>query len=157
VARIEPPYRVRLDLFVSNGERVAAAAMVGDRLVVSADAETQLPAAPLLWSALGVFLPGDAAGLLGGRWFGAGVAELRYLAVGGGELVYRLESDRVQRVEFLQGGRAREEVRLALAAGERFPREAVYRHLDEIRELRITLESVEHVEAYPSDIWDPGS
>jgi len=157
VARVEPPYRARLDLFLANGERVAAAAIVGDDYRVAAGGRTELPPAAMLWGTLGVFRPGDLSALRGGRWESSGLAELRYQNMAGGELVYRLAGNRIEGMEVLRGERASEDVRLIRVDGERFPREATYRHLEEVRELRIHLESVEHVETYPSDIWDLGS
>jgi hypothetical protein len=157
VARVEPPYRARLDLFLSNGERVAAAAMVGEDFRIAAGGRTELPSPAFLWGALGVFRPGDFSALRGGRWQSNGEAELRYQFPAGGDLLYHLSGSRIQRMELLRGERPAEEVRLIRVDGERFPRAATYRHLEQVRELRITLESVEHVEAYPSDIWDPGA
>ncbi len=154
VARVEPPSRARLDLFMSNGERVAAAALVRDELTTPRGMRTTLPPAPLLWGALGVFRPGDQTGLRGGSWQSNGGAELRYVSGGNEELRYRLRNNRIERMEVLRGNRAREEVRLVRVDGERFPREATYRDLEQVRELRITLETVEHVESYPSDIWN---
>ena len=156
VARIEPPALARLDLFTSNGERVAAAALDGDVLLVADDIQTAVPPPALLWGTLGVFRPGTEAGLTGGRRYLNGSLELRYQVPGGAELLYILRDDQVERIDALRGGRAREEVTLVRVESERFPRQAMYRHLDEVRELRITLESVEHVESYPTDIWNPG-
>jgi hypothetical protein len=156
VARVEPPNRARLDLFLSNGERVAAASMVGEEFRVAAGGQTELPAPAFLWGAIGVFRPGDFSVLRGGRWQSNGVAELTYQFSGGGELLYHLRGGRIERMEVRRSQRPAEEVRLVQVEGERFPREATYRHLDAVRELRITLEAVEHVESYPSDIWDPG-
>ena len=151
VARIEPPYRARLDLFADNGEWVAVAVLQGDDLRVADGAQTSIPPAALLWGALGIYRPG-AASLTGGRLFPEGDLELRYL-IPGGELQYRLRDDLIERIEILGGGSAVEELALARGAGERFPRRATYRHLAEVRELQMTLESVEDVEAYPTDIW----
>jgi hypothetical protein len=154
VARVEPPYRARLDLFLSNGERVAAASVVGDDYRVAADGRTELPPPALLWGSLGVFRPGDLSQLRGGRWTSSGAAELRYQHLGGGELLYRLQGSAIDQMEVLRSGRTSEDLRLVRVGGERFPREATYRDLEEVRELRIILESVEHVETYPSDIWN---
>ena len=156
VARIEPPSLARLDLFTSNGERVAAAALDGDVLRVADDGQTEVPPPALLWGTLGVFRPGPETGLMGGRRYPNGKLELRYEAPGGAELLYTLRDDRVERIDALRDGRAREEVTLVRVESERFPRQATYRHLGEVRELRITLESVEHVESYPTDIWNLG-
>lgn len=155
VARVEPPYLARLDLFSDNGERVAAAALDGDDLRVTADAQTEIPPAPLLWGALGVFRPAVGSGLVGGSMYPDGEVEVRYLTSGGGEVRFRLKDNRIERIEVLQGGRTREELTLVQVEGERFPRRATYRDLQEVRELRITLESVENVESYPTDIWNP--
>ena len=155
VARIEPPYLARLDLFTSNGERIAAAALDGGTLRVAQDIQTEMPPPALFWGTLGVFRPGFGVGLTGGSRFPNGDVELRYQGADGTELLYRLRSNRIERIDVRRGGRAREEVALARADGERFPRRATYRHLDEVRELSITLETVEHAESYPTDIWDP--
>lgn len=157
VARVEPPYRARLDLFASSGERIATAALVGDDLRVPTGMPAVMPPAPLLWGTLGVFRPGDRTSPAGGTLDGDDRSALRYRLVGGGELEVRLLGERVERMQLDGADGARQEVRVTLPAGERFPREAVYRHHGATRELRLTLESVEHVESYPSDIWSPGS
>jgi hypothetical protein len=151
VARVEPPYRARLDLFADNGEHVAVAVLEGDDLRVADGAQTSIPPAPLLWGALGVYRPG-ASVLGGGRAFPGGEIELGY-RIPEGELQYRLRDDLIERIDVLRGGSTVEELSLARGAGERFPRRATYRHLVEVRELQMTLESVEDVESYPTDIW----
>jgi len=156
VARIEPPASARLDLFSSNGERVAAAALNGDSLRVANDVQMDVPPAPLLWGALGVFRPGPAIGLAGGRRHPGGELELQYQDAAGTEFLYMLRDSRIQHIDVQRDGRTSEEVALVRQDGERFPRQATYRHLEEVRELRITLESVEHVESYPMDIFDLG-
>ncbi len=156
MARIEPPSLARLDLFTSNGERVAAAAIDGDALRVAEGGQAEVPPPALLWGTLGVFRPGSGSGLTGGRQYENGELELRYQPSAGRELLYRLRDDRIERIEVLQSGQAREEVTLVHVDSERFPRQATYRHLEEVRELRITLESVEHVESYPTAIWNLG-
>jgi hypothetical protein len=77
---------------------------------------------------------------------------LRYL-MPEGELQYRLRDDLVERIDVLVEGGTVEELSLARGVGEQFPRRATYRHLAEVRELEMTLESVEDVESYPTDIW----
>jgi len=152
LARVEPPYRARLDLFADNGEHVAAAVLDGDDLRVAAGAQTSIPPAPLLWGALGVYRPGFGSVLAGGRVYPGGELELGY-RIPQGELRYRLRDDLIERIDVLGGGTTVEEVALARGAGERVPRRATYRHLVEVRELQMTLESVEDVESYPTDIW----
>ena len=154
-ARIEPPGLARIDLFASNGERVAAAALDGDDIRLAGEGRTELPAPALLWGSLGVYRPGGMR-LTGGRQYPDGVLELRYTDGRDGEMLYTLAADRIERIDVLRAGRASEEVQLARAEGERFPQRAVYRDLEAVRELTITLESVEHVESYPPDIWTLG-
>ena len=157
VARLEPPANVRLDLFTNRGERVAVAALVGEELRVPRYDQTELPPAPFLWASLGVFLPNGSAAPAEGWQQDNGTVELRYAQPDGDVLAYRLANDRVEELRSLRNGRTREELRLVLRSDDPFPREAVYRHLEDVRELRISLESVEHVESHPTDIWDPGT
>lgn len=155
VGRIAPPYSARLDLYLSNAESVAIATLVGDDLAVRSDGGTRLPTAPLLWAALGVFRPGQASSQ-GGRWEPDGVAELRYLVPGRGEeLLYHLRGSRIEGMEVVRDGRRMEELKLTFVEGERFPRISEYRNLDpnDLRELRIVLETVEHVETFPTDTF----
>ena len=155
VARIEPPYRARLDLFARNGERITSAALVDGDLRVPEGLPSFLPQSTFFWGSLGVFRPDRSMGLAGGRWQRDGLAELRYLPTGNSELLVRLAGSRVQEMVRRSNGRAVEELRLDMVEGERFPRQATYRDLRETRELRLTLDTVEHVEAYPSDTWTP--
>jgi hypothetical protein len=155
VARIEPPYRARLDLFARNGERVAVAALVDSELRLLGEEESILPPPSMLWGALGVFRAGRDMGLAGGSWRSDGGAELRYIPGDGSELLVRLRGSRIQEMLRRSGNSTVEELRVSRANGERFPREANYRDLVRTRELRMTLESVEHVESFPTDIWTP--
>jgi hypothetical protein len=155
VARVEPPYRARVDLFNRSGDRITAAALVDGEMRVPEGLPDLLPRPTLLWGALGVFRPERRMGLAGGSWRRDGLAELRYAPGGGSEVLVRLLDSRVHEMVHQSNGQAVEDLRVQLVSGERFPREATYRNLRQTRELRMTLESVEHVESYPSDIWDP--
>lgn len=157
VARIEPPYRARLDLFAGNGERVAAAALVDSELRVPGNDTSFLPPPALLWGALGVFRADRSMGLAGGSWRPDGGAELRYVPGDGSELLVRLRDSRVEEILRRSGNRTVEDLKVARGNGERFPRQSTYRDLSRTRELQMTLESVEHVESFPTDIWDPRS
>jgi hypothetical protein len=157
VARIEPPYRARLDLFLPSGETIARAALVGDDLRIPAGVpDGIIPPSHLLWGVLGVFRPGNGAALLGAEDRGEEGIQMRYGYEGGKEIRYLLRGRRVHEVELLQGGHAVQRVSLELEPEARYPAEAVYRDLGAFRELRITRESVENVEPYPPDIFDPG-
>lgn len=157
VARIEPPYRARLDLFLANGETIARAALVDDELRIPAGVRDGIiPPAHLLWGVLGVFRPGSGAALLGAEEQSDQGVMMRYGYEGGREIHYLLAGRRVREVELAEGGHVVQRVSLVLESDARYPAEAVYRDLGAFRELRITRESVENVEPYPPDIWDPG-
>jgi len=155
VARMEPPYRARLDLFNRGGDRITSAALVDGDVRIPEGLPSFLPPPTLFWGALGVFRPDRGMGLAGGSWRRDGLAELRYVPGGNSDMLIRLLNSRVQEIVHRSNGQAVEELRLQMVDGERFPREATYRDLRQTRELKMTLESVEHVESYPSDIWDP--
>jgi hypothetical protein len=156
VARIESPYRARLDLFASNGERIVAAALVNDELRIPEGMPNVIPATPLLWASLGVFRPGQGMAPAGASLEGSERSTIRYRVAGGGELEARLQSRKLTHMELRDANGVRQEIRVTLPPDERFPREALYRHHGEVRELRMTLEEIEHVETYPSDVWTPG-
>lgn len=154
VARVEPQYKARLDLFLQNGETAARAAMVNDDLRVPPGVPSNLlPPAHLLWGTLGIFRPALGTGLTGGERLDAGGIRLTYQLPGGDEVRYVLdESSRIREVEVRRGGTAIQQLTLTHDE-EAFPAEAVYRDLTSFRELRLTRESIEHVEPFPPDIW----
>ena len=155
VARMEPPYRSRLDLFLPNGELVVAAALVDDdlRLPVAAP-EGIIPPAPLLWATLGVLRPGRLATLLGGEAIDSTGVRLRYRIAQGGEVHYFFEDGVLERGELLRGGRVEET--LVLERQDRdanLPAAATYRNFPAFRELEVRVETIDQVESYPPDIW----
>jgi hypothetical protein len=157
VARVEPPYRARLDLFGPNGDRIAAASLVNDRLEVPVGLATAIPPAPMLWGALGIFRPGPGLYGASATRSASGHSELRFRVDEGGELRVALSGGRIDRIDRTRESGAREELRVRFGASdERFPRESIYRDVGAVRELRITMESVEQVESYPPDVWNPG-
>ena len=166
VARVEPPYRARIDLFLDNGETAAIAALVDDGLRVPPSLPYELvPAPALLWAALGVFRPGAGAELLAGGASGA-AAELDYLLPRGPRARFRVGEDGslavaeildaagsvVQQVTLEPPGAAPPPVP---SAGPRFPGRAVYRNFPDTRELSLELESVEDAQPFPAEIWTP--
>lgn len=158
VARIEPPYKARLDLFLGNGETVVRAALVdGDLRIPPGAPEGILPPADLMWGVLGVFRPLLGTELLGAERLDGEAVQLRYRYADARELRFRVVGGRVRTVETLQGGHAVERVELGLDDGSRYPVEATYRNLAAFRELKLTRQTVEQVESYPPDIWDPVS
>ena len=155
VARIEAPYLARLDLFTDGGESVGATALVEDDVRSARGQLGGLPPPALFWAALGVFRPGRSANLQGATRAGDGAFQLTYRYPGGQEVRFHLRENRVDRIDLLRSGRVEEEIRIRSGGNGRFPIESTYRHLSERRELRITLDTTEHVESFPPDIWDP--
>ena len=157
VARVEPPDRARLDLFLDNGESAAIAALVGDDLRVPAALPLELvPPPALLWAVLGIFRPGDGVETLEGRRADTAM-ELRFGLPGGNLLRFRMHDRRVVEASVLEEGAEVERVVIAWSGDESaYPAEATYRNLRDYRELELRLESFEHVDPFPPHIWNPG-
>lgn len=156
VARVEPPYRARLDLFLDNGEVAAIAALVGDELRMPAGLASELvPPAALLWAAFGVFRPGADAEMMNGLITG-GTMVLEYDLPADEQVRFHLRNRAIVDAERMERGSVVERVFISELEGETiFPKEATYRNMPEYRELRLTLESVEYVDSFPPDIWYP--
>lgn len=93
VARIEPQYRARLDLFGPRGDTYLSAALVGAELRLPPGVQgVQIPPPALMWAVLGVVAPPEAAVLVGTRETPER-AEL-YYEVDGSTLSYVLEDGR---------------------------------------------------------------
>ena len=157
VARIEPPYRVRIDLFSNRGEGLFRAALVDGDLRIPQGVPRELAPPPaLLWAALGVFRPDSELRLLGGRSVGRGTVSLRYGGDAGEDLRFRLANGLLTRAEIHEDGHLIEEVDLDLDESSENVVETVYRNRALFLELTFYLKSVETVESFPSDIWSPG-
>jgi len=158
VARVEPPYKVRIDLFTNQGENLFRAALVEEELRIPPEVPTELAPPPaLLWAALGVFRPDTGRRLEGGRASGEGRMLLRYKGGGGEEVRFRFEDGLLIRAEIREEGHLMEEVDLEW--GEASPQrvvETVYRNRALFVELTFSLKSMDHVEVFPSYIWSPG-
>lgn len=152
-ARIEPPYRARLDLFGPTGEGYLSAALVGKdlRLPPGTPAE-RLPPPAMLWAALGVVTPPDEAVLVGTR-VTAERTEL-YYDVGESRLRYTIAAGRLVSARWDGPGR-----RMTLALEGRvepgLPREAFFRDPSAGMELKLNVETVDEVDPYPPEIWRP--
>lgn len=158
VARVEPPYRARLDLFLGSGETAVRAALVDGeyRLPPGADRDI-LPPPDLMWGVLGIFRPEMGIELLGAERLDGDALRLRYRYPDGTQVHYRVVDGRVRLMERLEGEHVVERVELEVNGDNRYPRQATYRDLTAFRELRLSRESVERVEPYPPDIWDPAA
>lgn len=156
VARIEPPYKARLDLFLGNNELVVKAALVNGELRLPPGAPRDiLPPADLMWSTLGVFRPEFGTELLGAEQLQGGTVRLRYRYADGRELHYGVENGLLRTTELVEGGHVVQRVRIDTEPETRYPTTATYRNLAEFRELKITRDRLDTVEPYPPDIWDP--
>ena len=153
-ARIEPPYRARLDLFGPTGDGYLSAALVGHELRLPPGLPpVRLPPPAMMWAVLGVVAPPPGASLRGTR-SEPGRTEL-YYDVDGGLLRYEVRGGVLVTAEWERGG-ARMDVRLQGASAHGLPRQAVFRDHAGFTELELNLESVDEVEPYPPDIWSPG-
>lgn len=156
VARIEPPYKARLDLFMGNNETLARAALVdGELRLPPGTPENVLPPADLMWGVLGVFRPRLGTELLGAERMDGGGLRLRYRYPDAHELRYNVMDGAVRSLELVDDGHVIQRVELGSDDGSRYPAEATYRNLAAFRELKLTRSTVESVETFPPDIWDP--
>lgn len=154
VARVEPPFKARLDLFDGNGETIARVALVDDDLRIPVGTpDGIIPPAELLWGTLGVFRPGKETTLIGAENLEDGRVRLRYQRTDGLVVRYTVRDDGVEEVERIRRGQAVERVTLKQEQVDRSPTEATYRNLEAFRELRLSRDSSELVEPYPPDIW----
>ncbi len=155
VARIEPPYKARLDLFLGNGETVIRAALVeGDLRLPPGAPEDILPPPDLMWGVLGVFRPEPETQLLGADELQGGDLRLRYRYPDERELHFRVAERRVRSLEMVQEGHVVQRVELGQDE-TRYPAEATYRNLAAFRELKLTRETVQEVGPFPPAIWNP--
>jgi hypothetical protein len=156
VARVQPPYRVRIDLFSNGGETLFKAALVGSDLRVPPGVPVSLAPPPaLLWAALGVFRPDADLELAGGRALQDGGVSVRYGGGRGEDLRFQLMDGLLNRAEIFDEGHLIEEVDLELDPTTHDVLETVYRNRAMFVELTFTLESMENVETFSPDIWDP--
>jgi hypothetical protein len=154
VARVQPPFRARLDLFGPRGDTYLSAALVGGELRMPPGvAGVQMPPPALMWAVLGVVAPPEDAILAGTREAGART-EL-YYETDGGILRYVLEGGRLVSAQWDGRGR-RLAVDLRGQAAFGLPVRTTYRDAAAATELMLNLESVDEVDPHPPEIWTPG-
>jgi len=157
VARVEPPYRARLDLFLDGGETVTAAVVVEDELrLPPGEVDEVFPPVDLMWATLGVFRPLSGAELQGGDRLENDSQRLRYRLDDGRELHYEVAGSALRAVELLEGESVVGWVRLTGDSADAFPETATYRNLLDFRELEIVRTAVTVAEPFDPSIWDLG-
>lgn len=157
VVRMEPPIRLRIDLFTPGGETLFQGALVDGDLRIPPWAPRELAPPPaLLWAALGVIRPAEDWILMGGERGRGESFMFRFHLGGDREVRFWLDGGRLRRVEERVRGWVEEEVELRWNASWQAPRRTVYRNRREFRELVFNLESERAVDAFPADIWYPG-
>lgn len=155
VARIEPPYRARLDLFTHDLETVVSAVLLdGELSLPPGSRDDILPPTDLMWGTLGIVRPHDVR-LLGGDRLEGDAMRLRYAYEDGTELHYQMVAGLLSSMQLLEGGHVVQRVELEGEPGSRYPVEATYRNLTAFRELTIVRESLEQVEPFSADTWEP--
>jgi hypothetical protein len=136
---------------------VARAALVDDDLrLPEGMPEGLIPPAEMMWATLGVFRPGRDTRLRGAESLGDGRVRLLYQRTDGIDLRFTIGGGRVQEVERLRQGSPVERVTITPGDKDRYPASATYRDLAAFRELKLTRERLEQVEAFPPDIWEVG-
>lgn len=152
VARVQPQYLGRLDLFGPRGETYLEAAISGGQLRLPPGSPTDaLPPAALLWAALGVLYPPDGATLVATSTE-AGETRLEY-ARGDERWRFRLQNDMLRYAEWQDGASGRRTVEVEAGQGASFPARTLYRDWLAFRELELTLETIEYVDAFSEDIF----
>lgn len=158
VARVEPPYRARLDLFLDNGETVLSAALVDQDLRLPAGAPDDiLPPPDLMWGALGVFRPHTGTRLVSGDRLEDDGVRLTYAYDDGTRLRYEAVDGALRSLELMDGSYVVQRVDVSPEREDGYPVEATYRNLAEFRELKLERESLERHEPFEPSIWDPRS
>lgn len=156
VARAEPPYRARLDLFLDDGESVISAALVDDELRLPyGSRDDVLPPVDLIWGTLGVFRPVPGARLVAGERLEDGAERLRYRQIDGTELHYETSGGSLRSVEMREGNTLVQWIRVESEGSSRYPEEATYRNLTAFRELKITRTAYRAAQPFDPEIWDP--
>jgi hypothetical protein len=155
VARVEPPYRARLDLFTDDLETVITAVLLdGELHLPPGSPDDILPPTDLMWGTLGIFRPHEVQ-LLGADRLEGDAMRLRYAYSDGTEVHYEALAGALRSMELLDDGYVVQRVEVRIEDGGRYPVEATYRNLAEFRELTIVRGSLETVAPFDPDIWDP--
>lgn len=155
VARLQPPYLARLDLFGPRGEGYLSAAVDGAELTLPRGADAGLlPPVALLWTLFGVFLEPERFTLQATDH--DGVTELGYLS-DSESLRFSFRGDTLRFAERMVGRGHRETVEITATGTFGRPEAVLYRDWSAFRELSIEVVDIDEVAPFPSDIWTLGA
>jgi hypothetical protein len=159
VVRLQPPDRLRLDLFGPRNESYLSAALVGDdaRLPAGARTDVPIPSPALLWAGLGAIRPPAGTELQSATSSGEETV-LRYGGGANGEIYeYTATSSpsvRLRRLQRLGSRGPLETVSLTWSDSGGLSR-ATYRDWSAFRDLTLDIESSVAAAAFPEEIWSP--
>jgi len=155
-ARVQPPYRGRLDLFGPRGELYLVAAINRSSMELPAGAERDaLPPPALLWAALGVLYPPDGAQLTGTSTSEGSAGQETQLEyrLGDERWRFRLVDDMLRSAEWQNGSDGRRTVELEGTLSPGLPQRARYRDWIAFRELELTIRTAEPTDAFSDDVF----
>lgn len=159
VVRLDPPERLRLDLFGPRNETVLAAALVGSdaRLPAGAPANAPIPSPALLWAGLGAVRP-PAGATLASASTADGETILRW-ETGAGEVYEYVvapgpDGPRLRRLQRLGARGPLETVGVEWSEAGEVAR-ATYRDWSAFRDLTLEIEESVPADAFPAEIWTP--
>lgn len=154
VARIEEPYRARLDLFGPRGEGYLSAALIGDDLRLPSGAgDAPLPPPALLWSVLGALRAPEGATLIATDTVGA--ATTLAWQRGPERWSFEVRDGVVRSARWEDGRQGRQTVEVREVGTLGRPSVVVYRDWSAFRELTLEVTEAEHVGSFPPETWTP--
>lgn len=158
VVRLEPPDRLRLDLFGPRNETVLAAALVGGeaRLPAGAPDNAPIPSPALLWAGLGVIHPPVGAVLRSVEAVGDDLV-LRYAGADEERFEYTVTpapESRLKQLQRIGPHGPLETVQLTWSAEGAVAR-ASYRDWAAYRELTLDVQEIVAAEPFSPSIWTP--
>lgn len=158
VVRLQPPDRLRLDLFGPRNETVLAAAMVGEQVRMPAAVRTDvaIPSPALLWGGVGAIRPPSDATLQSAT-AAEGVTVLRYATEDGEVYEYTVGDEpqpRLREVQRLGSRGPLETVGLEWSETGEITR-ASYRDWAAYRNLTLEIEQNVVAQNFPEQIWTP--
>lgn len=154
-ARVEAPYKARLDLFGPHGVTLLSAAVVDFELRMPPGAPANLlPPPTLLWSVIGVFRAPQNAQLVSAQRDSV-KSTLQYRA--GAEVwTFKFARGRLTDAEWQGPDQGRQTVEIKGYHARGVPSQVVYRDWREFRELTLQLNEVFDAQSFPADTWTPG-